>query len=49
VSPGDLDEAVRTAILIGDLGVDDNVLGSPFEKIDAFRDGVIGGLDACAN
>ena len=49
VSPGDLDEAVRTAILIGDLGADDNVLGSPFEKIDSFRDGVIGGLNACAN
>ncbi len=48
VSPGDLDEAVRTAILIGDLGADDDVLGSPFEKIDAFRRGVIGGLDACA-
>jgi predicted metalloprotease len=49
VSPGDLDEAVRTAILIGDLGAADNVLGSPFEKIDAFRDGVIGGLKACAS
>ncbi len=48
VSPGDLDEAVRTAILIGDLGASDDVLGSPFEKIDAFRSGVIGGLDACA-
>ena len=48
VSPGDLDEAIRTAILIGDLGANDNVIGSPFEKIDAFRSGVIGGLDACA-
>ncbi len=48
VSPGDLDEAIRTAIVIGDLGIDDNVIGSPFEKIDAFRSGVIGGLDACA-
>lgn len=49
VSPGDLDEAVRTVILIGDRGANDNVIGSPFEKIDAFRDGVLGGLDACAN
>ena len=49
VSHGDLDEAVSTAILIGDLSADDDVLGSPFEKIDAFRDGVIGGLDACTN
>lgn len=47
VSPGDLDEAIRTAILIGDLGADDDVLGSPFEKIEAFSDGVLIGLDAC--
>jgi predicted metalloprotease len=47
VSPGDLDEAVRTVILIGDAGADDDVIGSPFEKIDAFRSGVLGGLDAC--
>jgi predicted metalloprotease len=48
VSPGDLDEAILTAIVIGDLGIDDNIIGSSFEKIDAFRSGVIGGLDACA-
>lgn len=48
VSPGDLDEAVRTVILIGDLRADDDVIGTPFEKVDAFRDGVLGGLDACA-
>ncbi|MDG1786811.1 MAG: hypothetical protein P8H61_12890, partial [Ilumatobacter sp.] len=47
VSPGDLDEAIRTAIIIGDSAADDNVLGSPFEKIDAFSDGVIDGLNAC--
>ncbi len=47
VSPGDLDEAIRTAIVIGDLGAADDVLGSPFEKIDAFRDGVIGGTEPC--
>ena len=47
VSPGDLDEAIRTAIIIGDLGANDNVLGSPFEKIEAFSDGVLEGLDAC--
>ena len=47
VSPGDLDEAIRTAIIIGDTGANDNVVGSPFEKIDAFSDGVIDGLDAC--
>ena len=47
VSPGDLDEAIRTVILIGDLSADDDVVGSPFEKIDAFRTGVLGGIDAC--
>lgn len=48
VSPGDLDEAVHTAILIGDRSASDDIIGSPFEKIDAFRQGVLGGLDACA-
>lgn len=47
VSPGDLDEAVQTAILFGDLDADDDVIGSAFEKIDAFRTGVLGGLAAC--
>ncbi len=46
-SPGDLTEAIQTAILIGDSGSNDNVVGSAFEKIDAFRDGVLGGLAAC--
>jgi len=46
-SPGDLDEAIRMAILIGDPGADVDVVGSPFEKIEAFRTGVLGGLDAC--
>jgi predicted metalloprotease len=47
VSPGDLDEAVQTAILFGDLDGDDDEIGSAFEKIDAFRTGVLGGLAAC--
>ena len=46
-SPGDLDEAIRIAILLGDAGSNLNVNGSPFEKIDSFRDGVLGGLPAC--
>ena len=46
-SPGDLDEAIRMAILVGDPGADVDIVGSPFEKIEAFRTGVIGGLDAC--
>lgn len=46
ISPGDLDEAVVAAIEIGHVTADD-MLGSPFEKIDAFRSGVLGQIDAC--
>jgi predicted metalloprotease len=48
ISPGDLDEAVLAAITIGDPAFEDDRIGSAFEKIDAFRDGVLGGFDACA-
>lgn len=48
LSPGDLDEAVITAVQIGDDTTDTNRIGSAFEKIDSFRAGVIGGLDACS-
>jgi hypothetical protein len=47
ISPGDLDEAIRYLIRVGDASADEDVLGTPFEKIDAFRTGVLGGLDAC--
>jgi predicted metalloprotease len=47
VSPGDLDEAVRTALIIGDRGLGDNHQGSAFEKIAAMRRGVLNGLPAC--
>ena len=47
VSPGDLDEAIRMAILVGDPGSNVDVVGSPFEKIGSFRTGVLGGLAAC--
>lgn len=46
-SAGDLDEAIRMAILLGDLGANIDQAGTAFEKIDAFRTGVLGGLDAC--
>lgn len=48
-SPGDLDEAIRMAILIGDVGANVDQVGSAFEKIQAFRTGVLGGLDACTS
>jgi predicted metalloprotease len=46
-SPGDLDEAIRMTILLGDVGVNVNQIGTAFEKIDAFRTGVLGGLSSC--
>jgi hypothetical protein len=46
-SPGDLDEAIRMAILYGDAGANVDAFGSPFEKIESFRAGVLGGLAAC--
>ena len=47
VSAGDLDEAIQTVLTVSDLGSTDDVSGSAFEKIDAFRTGVLGGLDVC--
>ena len=47
-SPGDLDEAIQMTILLGDIGVNVDNVGTAFEKIDAFRDGVLNGLGACA-
>ncbi len=47
LSAGDLDEAIVTAIARSDLATDTNVVGSAFEKIDAFRKGVLGGLNVC--
>ncbi len=47
VSAGDLDEAIQALLLTADLGSDDNVVGSAFEKIEALRTGVISGTAAC--
>jgi hypothetical protein len=47
ISPGDLDETVRTMLLVGDATADADVVGTPFEKIEAFRSGMLGGVDAC--
>ena len=48
ISPGDLDEAVETALL-SDAGIGNGEMASAFEKIDYFRAGVIGGIDECNN
>lgn len=47
VSPGDLDEAVQTALVLGDPGIHDNVGGSAFERVAHLRLGVLNGLPAC--
>jgi hypothetical protein len=48
LSAGDLDEVVITAVLEGDEAARPTpTVGTAFEKIDAFRDGVLGGLQAC--
>ncbi len=47
ISPGDLDEAVSTALTVGDAQFDSNMMGSAFEKIDNFRAGVLGGVAEC--
>jgi hypothetical protein len=47
ISAGDLDEAIQTVLRLGDAGAGDDVIGSAFEKIDAFRTGVIEGTDSC--
>jgi predicted metalloprotease len=47
LSAGDLDEAIVTAIVRGDKTSDTNVNGTSFEKVDAFRSGVLSGMQAC--
>ncbi len=46
-SPGDLDEAIRMAIIEGDDGANIDEFGTAFEKIAAIRIGALGGLAAC--
>ena len=47
VSPGDLDEAVQTALVVGDRRAQRQREGSAFEKIAAMRRGVLNGLPTC--
>jgi hypothetical protein len=47
LSAGDLDEVVSTAVLEGDEASTSDIRGTAFEKIDAFRTGVLGGLPGC--
>ena len=47
LSPGDLDEAVRAALTLSDSQTTAIDLGSPFARVDAFRQGVLHGTDGC--
>jgi hypothetical protein len=47
IAPGDLDEAIQAALVIGDESSSDDDLGTGFEQIASFRQGVLQGLEAC--
>jgi predicted metalloprotease len=47
IEAGDLDEAIQTLIIVGDPTSDDDRIGSGFEKIDYFREGVLNDVAAC--
>jgi predicted metalloprotease len=46
ISAGDLDEAVQSFLLLGKDN-DPSVQGTTFERVAAFRDGFLNGLDSC--
>jgi len=45
LSPGDLDEAIQILLTFGESS--DSVRGSGFDRVKAYRDGVLGGPSAC--
>jgi len=47
VSPGDLDEAIQTDLLVGDVNFADDLRGSAFEKVAYLRLGVLDGTSRC--
>lgn len=47
IEPGDLDEAIQAALVVGDDSAADDIVGSGFEKIASFREGVLDGIDPC--
>lgn len=46
LSPGDLDEAISALLAFGDSD-DEGGVGTGFERVSAFRQGVLGGYDDC--
>ena len=49
LSPGDLDEAVQTALVLGDETMSENVEGSAFEQVAWLRIGVFDTAATCVN
>ena len=49
MSPGDLDEAVQTALVLGDETMSENVEGSAFEQVAWLRIGVFDTAATCVN
>ncbi|MCU1395509.1 MAG: hypothetical protein JWM34_3937 [Ilumatobacteraceae bacterium] len=47
ISPGDLTEAVETALIVGGSSDGSGTMAGAFERIDNFRSGVIGGISEC--
>jgi len=47
ISPGDLDETVQSFLILGE-GSDAEREGTTFERVAAFRDGFLNGLESCA-
>lgn len=48
ISPGDLDEAVETLLILGDESDSDDNRGTGFERVGAFREGVLNGFEGCS-
>lgn len=49
LSPGDLDEAVKALLVFSSSVSDENPeQGAGFERVDSFRSGVLGGVEACS-
>ncbi len=47
ISAGDLNESVETLLLLGDESETDDIRGTGFERVGAFRSGVLEGVSGC--
>jgi len=49
LSPGDFDEAIKVLLALGSREEDGGTQGTGFERVTAFRKGVINGVEACTS